>query len=167
MKRIAELERENEQLRGERDKLMRRINAHANREGSSSGALLAAGSEQEFYPNEKKEILLDILLNARKRLVDGTRRADVVDSILAENKAEGILEKRAGELKTILKGYKNMNATTRSKLEDLGIDIEETKRHYKLRYYGDSRYIIPLACSGSDSLRGGKNSAAGIIQKFF
>ncbi len=167
MKRIAELERENEQLRGERDKYLRRARAHAKSVGSGEGTLLAGGGEPEFYPNEKREILLEELKEARKRLPNGTRRADVLDSVLAANKLEGTLEKRAAELKTILKGYKTMNAMTRSKLENLGIDIEETKRHYKLRYYGDSRYIIPLACSGSDSLRGGKNSAAGIIQKFF
>lgn len=138
---IAVLEEENERLKGERDKLLRRLAHHCESSPAAGGSV-----EVEFYPGEKMEILVEVLRG---------------------NPTRNLPAQKGEKLKKILKGYKVLDAATRSKLEDLGIDIEVTKKHYKLRYYGDSRYTLSLPCSGSDNLRGGKNSASNIIKRFF
>ena len=159
---IAVLEEENERLKGEHDKLLRRLAHHRESSPAAGGSV-----EVELYPGEKMEILVEVVRDARYRLLEGSRRADIIDDFLRGNPTRNLPAQKGEKLKKILKGYKVLDAATRSKLEDLGIDIEVTKKHYKLRYYGDSRYTLSLPCSGSDNLRGGKNSASNIIKRFF
>ena len=124
--------------------------------------------EKDLYPQERREILMDVLRQARRNIPDGTRRADVVDDALASCAVQGIPAKKEKALKEALTGYQDMDASLRRKLSDLGIDVaEKTNRHWKVRYYGDPRYSGAIPCSGSDGFRGGRNLAADLIKRFF
>lgn len=167
-RKIDDLQAENEILREEKNTLEQRLRDHAAAEKAGGNALLAAGEEQDLYPGEIHEILVDLLKEARKAVPQGSRRADLLDDLIAHNRTQEIPRQKADALKTALKGYRELDASLRRKLNELGIDIpEQTKKHYKLKYYGDDRYTASMACTGGDSGRGGRNLAASLIQKFF
>lgn len=134
---------------------------------ATGSTVLNAGAEAELYPDEIHEVLVDVIKDARRNILDGSRRADIIDDILKHNPVQKIPDQKAKALKAALKGYRVMDKTTKRKLEALGIELEPQKRtHYRLRYYGDPRYYATMAASGSD-VRGGNNLAAELINKFF
>ncbi|MBQ1915671.1 MAG: hypothetical protein II178_10720 [Selenomonadaceae bacterium] len=164
---IDDLQAKNEILQAEKEALERRLQEHSIAGKAMGNELLKPGKECDLYPGEIREILVDILKEARKGMPQGTRRADILEDLLSHNAVEGIPDKKAKALKTALKGYKDLDASLRRKLEDLGIDLaEQGRKHYKLKYYGDDRYSATMACTGGDAGRGGRNLAAEIIQKF-
>lgn len=130
--------------------------------------LLAAGEEKDLYPGERHEILMDILKSARKDMKKGTRRADILDDLIHANPVSGEPKRRSEAVKVALKGYRGLDENTKRKLGALGIEgNEKHSKHYLLRYYGDSRYMVTMTASGSDAGRGGLNLASDIIRNFF
>lgn len=126
--------------------------------------LLAAGEEKDLYPGERHEILMDILKSARKDMKKGTRRADILDDLIHANPVSGEPKRRS----EAVKGYRGLDENTKRKLGVLGIEgNEKHSKHYLLRYYGDSRYMVTMTASGSDAGRGGLNLASDIIRNFF
>lgn len=166
--KIDDLTSMNIMLTEENKGLKRRLLSHAQMKAAENGSLLVRGKENDLYPNEIYEVLIDLLQEVRSQVKTGTRRADIIDDLLSANSSKGIPKQKAREIKDILKGYKALDAATRRKLSDIGIDVsEEQRKHYKLRYYGDTRYNASMPCSGSDRESGGKNLAAELIKKFF
>ncbi|MCI7055531.1 MAG: hypothetical protein MR959_01385 [Selenomonas bovis] len=51
---------------------------------SAAASDIKESREKDLYPQERREILMDVLRQARRNIPDGTRRADVVDDALAE-----------------------------------------------------------------------------------
>ena len=125
--------------------------------------LIYYGDEEEFYQDEIKEILLDVLADALKNTDDKTRRSDVLKDVLNSNNFQKLSSRRRDEIKGLLKDYKTMPSTLRQKLQKFGFEITEEGKHYRLTYYGDNRYKTTLAKTGSDC-HGGRNSAAAIIK---
>lgn len=66
-------------------------------------------------------------------------------------------------LKTLMTGYKTMSAPMRQELMDMGFDISEDGKHYKLTYRNDPRYYTTISKSGSDH-REGKNIVSKITR---
>lgn len=134
---------------------------------SVSNGLISRGQEADLYPNEVREILMDILKTARANIIkSGTRRADVVDDILKANPVEGTPSIRAKALQAAFKGYVTMDNSIRKKLSDLGITSSaKISNHHKAVYYGDDRYKVSVSASCSDR-RGGDNTAAEMIRQF-
>ncbi|MBE6103240.1 MAG: hypothetical protein E7200_14460 [Selenomonas ruminantium] len=134
---------------------------------SINDGIIVRGAEADLYPNEIREILIDVLKAARANIIkEGTRRADVVDDILNANPAEGAPSIRAKAIQAAFKGYVSMDASIRKKLSDLGITFPtKVSNHHKAIYYGDDRYKVSVSASCSDR-RGGDNTAAEIIRKF-
>ena len=61
-----------------------------------------------------------------------------------------------------------MTALVKSTLKDLGIKVDtEKKKHYKLTYHGDERYMVTVSSTPGDLSRGGKNLASEINNKMF
>ena len=134
----------------------------------SAEPLLYLGSEDEFFPGEIKEFVLQALVNEQKRAKQHTRRADVLGDIIRSNSSDtGELERRRVKIKDMLTGYTSMTAPVRSALKDLGFDVKEDGKHYKLIYYGDGRYWTTLDKTPSDKAHGGKNAALNIIRDMF
>lgn len=164
---IDELQLENEILQEENQRLQNIIDERARSQTlSSNDGIIVRGQEHDLYPNEVREVLIDVLQNARKNILDNTRRANIIDDVLAANQVEGVPSLRADALRTVMKGYSTMTAATKQRLNELGISVPmQTKNHYKTSYYNDNRYVVTLAASCSDG-RGGDNAAAEMIRNF-
>lgn len=151
--RIAELTRENGSLQMENQGLRNKLS------GEKSTPILYLGEEEEFYPGEIREMLLDALAKAQQSAKPKSRRAAVLEDVLEHNDYQHVGEKRDKEVKDLLNGYKTMSGTLRQALKELGFVITEEGKHYRLTYYGDDRYQTTLAKTGSD-WREGKNAAS-------
>ena len=157
-----------EVLKEENERLQRIIDERAREQTISiSDGLVARGQEADLYPNEVREILMDILKTARANIIkDGTRRADVIDDILKANPVDGAPNIRAKAIQKAFKGYVTMDATVRKKLSEVGITSSvKISNHHKAVYYGDDRYKVSVSASCSDR-RGGDNTSAEMIRKF-
>ncbi len=125
---------------------------------------LEDGMEKEFFEDEAKEIVLDVLQQYIQEHPNEIRRTDILSSIITANKRSA--NKAAGrrnQTKDVLRGYSTMNSSMEGILKDLGCSIVTGKKHYKIRYYGDDRYQTTMSKTGSDS-RSGLNLAS-IITK--
>ena len=118
--------------------------------------LIYLGQEAEFFHNEIKEIVMDAVDDAVKNSQIQTRRYDVLKDIRDHNEYPQELAKAHERLKTLMTGYKTMSAPMRQELADMGIDITEDGKHYKLIYRKDPRYYTIISKTGSDH-REGKN----------
>ena len=128
--------------------------------------LLCYGEEDEFFTGEIRDMVLSAIAEKLKNTQVGSRRQHILADVLSHNEYEGIAEKRAEELKKLLTGYRTMSGTIRLALIDDGFAITEDGKHYRLTYYGDTRYKTTLAKSASD-VREGMNSAKQIIREMF
>ena len=122
--------------------------------------LLVYGKEEEVYPGEIKELLIDILESAS--LKEGSRRADIINDILCSNQTTSSLEERYEELRSILNNYRGLDQDQINRLEKLGFKVTSDGKHHKLTYH-DDRYITTLAKTSSD-VRSGKNAVSLIIK---
>ena len=66
---------------------------------------------------------------------------------------------------TISVSYTHLDVYKRQ-LIDLGFEITEDGKHYKVTYYGDDRYHTVFAKTPSDG-RSGKNNAQAVIRMSF
>lgn len=125
--------------------------------------VLCLGEEDEFYQGEIKEMILDAIDEKLKNLGNKTRRFDVLNDIVKNNDYKKIGEQREKIIKNMFRDYKNMSNVMRQQLQELGLDVAEEGKHYRLTYFGDERYKTTVAKSGSD-WREGKNIAATILK---
>lgn len=157
---VEELTRTNEVLQFENQGLKAKLDA------SDAVPLLYMGDEYEFYQGEIKDLVLTTLAEAVKGISSRSRRADVVRDIIRNNDFQKISIEKAEELKRILKNYDGMSSKTRQALKDLGFEITEDGKHYKVTYYGDGRYQTTYSKTPSDG-RTGKNCAQQTINLAF
>lgn len=125
--------------------------------------VLYLGDEREFYTDEIKEIVLDIMSEYKKNCKEDSRRWHIISDLLESNEFKGLPEKRKEQLKNALKGYKNLNGSLKGLLETLGFEISDDGKHYKWTYYRDHRYVATAAKTCSDG-RAGMNLSS-IIEK--
>lgn len=126
--------------------------------------VLYFGNEDEFFPDEIKDMILGVLEEKLRGLDEKTRQADVLRDIIDNNGGcQHIADKKAQRLKVELKGYKNISSSLRQLLSEMGFVIEEQGKHYKLTYFGDTRYWTTIAKTPSDN-KSGTNVALTIIR---
>lgn len=157
--RLEGAEREIGRLRGE----IRRFEAAV---GQASEGILTNGREQEFYPGEARDAVLQALRAGRGSLAPNSRWVHLVDDILSVNPKTDFQETASAELKESLSKTKKFGAEQRKTLEALGFDVDESGKHVKAVYHRDDRYIFALGKTNSDH-RAGKNMASTIIRKIF
>lgn len=150
--KVDELTRANEALQFENQGLRAKIDCR------EDIPILYMGDELEFYPGEVKDLILTTLSDALQTITPKSRRADVVTDIIQNNDYQKLSESKAAEVKRLLKDYNGMSARLRQAMKDLGFEITEEGKHYKLTYYGDDRYQATFAKTPSD-FRSGKNDA--------
>ena len=119
------------------------------------------GAENDFYTGERKDILLSVLEDALASLKPGSRRRDVVASVIEANGGGEKQRAREKELKAILRGYVSMDASVRTRLQKFGFVINGAGKHYNMVYYGDNRYAYTIAKTAGDG-RAGVNAGASI-----
>jgi len=159
-RQVEELTRANEALQFENQGLKAKLDSR------DTVPVLFMGDEFEFYPGEIKDLLLAALTEALKATTPKSRRADVVLDIIRNNDYQKLSQTKAEELKRLLKNYDGMSGRTRQALKDLGFEITEEGKHYKITYYGDGRYQTTYSKTPSDG-RTGKNSAQQTINIAF
>lgn len=159
-RQIEELTSKNEALRYENQGLRAKLNS------TGSIPLLFFGNEDDFYEGEIKDIVLSVLDEAARNSVERSRRADILNDIVQNNSYEHLSDGRKDKIKTILKGYKNLSGSMRQDLIDLGFEITDDGKHYKLKYYGDGRYATTMAKTPSD-VRGVNNEISQICKTMF
>ena len=172
---IAELEAENNDYAKNYENLVKELQKlkHENERlnftlASCSGSgvpIITSGRECDLYPDEQKEILIEILKDyLNKNITDSCRRSDIIKSIISANPVQEIPEKNRKIIKDAFYGYTKFSCTKiLDALKETGIVIAEHTGHYKLRYHNDPRYSFEAAATPSDN-RAGKNAAA-IINK--
>ncbi len=157
---VSALTRENEALQNENYGLRTKLTS------KDSVPVLYMGDEHEFYPGEIKDLILETLSDATKGIQEGSRRSDVVKDIIESNEYQALSAAKAEEIKRLLKNYDGMSARTRQALKDLGFEITEDGKHYKVTYYGDGRYQSAFSKTPSD-FRTGKNCSQEIMNLCF
>jgi len=157
---VEELTHTNEALRTENLGLRAKIDA------ADTLPIIFFGDEDELYPGEIRDMVLCAISDALEGVREKSRRADVLNDILAANEFKQLCSDRHRRIKQVLKGYSGMTKAVRQELMDLGFEITEDGKHYKLTYYGDRRYWSSLAKTPSEN-RGNKNAASDIINNMF
>ncbi len=151
-RQIDLLTRENESLQYENLGLRTKLNA------TDASPLLYMGNEDEFYAGEIKDLILSTLTDSIPNITLHSRRMDVVTDIIENNNYQKVSEKRTDTVKKLLKNYTGMSGRLRQELMDLGFEITEDGKHYKLTYFKDGRYGLTLAKTPSDHRAGMNNS---------
>ena len=154
---IEELTRANTSLQLENQGLREKLN------GIDEVPILFLGDEEEFYQGEIKEMILDAVAEKIKNLGQKTRRWDVLNDVLQNNDYQNVYDERECIVKALFKDYKTLSSSMRQQLLELGFEITEDGKHYRLTYYGDGRYKTTIAKTGSD-WREGKNIASVILK---
>lgn len=154
---IEELTRANTSLQLENQGLREKLN------GIDEVPILFLGDEEEFYQGEIKEMILDAVAEKLKNLGQKTRRWDVLNDVLQNNEYQNVCDERECIVKALFKEYKYLSSSMRQQLLELGFEVTEDGKHYRLIYYGDRRYKTTIAKTGSD-WREGKNIASVIIK---
>lgn len=147
-------------------RLEEEIREHESRLTTGPNVTLRAENERDLFPGEIAQIVRDALSDAVDRVQPDSRRRHVLSAILGRMNQSGLARAKREELKSLLRGYKSMDAKTRKGLEIIGFAIEDEGKHYKLVFQGDDRYTFSLPKSGSDH-RGGLNAASDISKRMF
>lgn len=149
--RLAEsLTRENQRLREENAYLLEQFRS------TSGQPLLYRGAERDFFTDEIKDFVLQALQQVFEATPEKTRKKDALRDVLAANDYQELLRNRAETVKRLLSSYDRLTPDTRKALEDMGFEIGEEGKHYKLTYFGDERYVEAIPKTPSDH-RSGKN----------
>lgn len=150
--KMEELTKANEALMLENSVLRAKLNV------AESMPIVYQGDEEDFYPDEIKDMILGALDEVLTNTESATRRSDILEDILENNLYQHLSEKRKQKVKAMFKGYKNLNSTMKQELLELGMTISDDGKHYKLTYKDDPRYMVTIGKTPSDS-RAGNNNA--------
>lgn len=123
------------------------------------------GSELDLYPEERREILIDILRSSLNNVRDESRRQHIIADILAHNTTDCPRESMKTEIQALFRDYQSMSRGMRKSLERLGFEIVSDNNHYKIVFWGDRRYTYSFAKTPSD-WRAGRNIARDICNLF-
>ena len=151
--KVEELSKANEALLLENSVLRAKFNV------TEAMPIVYQGDEEDFYPDEIKDMILGALDEVRTNSEAATRRADILEDILDNNEYQHLSEKRKQRVKAMFKGYKNLSGAMRQELLELGMTITDDGKHYKLTYKDDPRYMVTIGKTPSDN-RAGNNNAA-------
>lgn len=151
--KVAELTKANEALQYENQGLRAKYAA------ADAAPVLYLGDEEDFYQGEIRDMILSTLDEALTATEKATRKADVLEDILDNNTYYHLSEERKQRVKALFKGYKSLTGAMRQELMNLGFEITESGKHYKITYRGDQRYMVTVGKTPSDN-RSGSNNAA-------
>lgn len=126
--------------------------------------LLVYGKLCELYPDEIKDIILDELFRASKKIDSDTRRGELLKDILFANDFTDRQGKRILQLKNQFSVEDGLSPATRRMLADMGFEVSSDGKHHKITYFGDDRFLFSWSKTGSN-WRSGKNLASEIIRK--
>jgi hypothetical protein len=138
---------------------------------SSSGyfTVIHSGNERDYYEGEIKDIILSVLndvVNSPHTEYDAKRRRDVIKDIIESNIYQHLSEDKKDTVTKSLKQYRVMTEPIRNTLKQLGMEIYDVGKHYKIKYHDDSRYQVTMSKTSSD-VKSGINAAKLICEEMF
>ena len=150
------------------ERLTARVTQLTQKYGADGSGIFMAGSEVDFYIDERKFVVVDALRHyLTQACPSDSRRAHILKDILSKNEVGCTVEHELSELKVQFNGFRSLLPSMRATLAKLGFTIDESGSHVKLTWYDDARYTFTLPKSGSDGGRGGKNSYAAMKKLLF
>ena len=163
-KKYEKLAEEFQKLKLENERLHYRLESYS----GAGHPIIVSGHENDLYPNEQREVIIDCLKDYLDKTVQSvSRRADILRSIIDANHVEGIPDKYRKIIKAAFDGYKKFDcAKIMDALRETGIIVVDHTGHYKVQYHGDPRYIYEASATASDH-RAGKNAASIINNLMF
>ena len=110
--------------------------------------LIVRGKEEDYYPDEAKEIVIRILNEAIPRT--NHRVQDILKDIVVSNPTENNGEKLREEIKSIFKKDIEVNERMKNALTKLGCEVTQSGgRHYKITWKSDPRYMTIISATPS------------------
>lgn len=157
---IAELQKENEELNQKIRNLQSENNVYKSTfNKSKNNPVLNYGNEEDYYPNEIKEFVLEELSKSLVGIQRDTRRYHIISDVIEKNEYTGILREKKEKIKQLLKNYSGINPKLEQNLKELGFTVIAEKDHYKLIYKDDARYTFTMAKTPSDNHAGANNAS--------
>ena len=132
----------------------------------SSKGILSPGAEQEFYPGEIRDAIIQTLRAGRGSLAPNSRWLHIVDDLLEANPIGNNRVNIATALKECLSKMSKFGTAERKVLEDIGFSVSESGKHAKAVYHEDDRYVFSISKTPSDT-RSGKNLVSDITKTIF
>ncbi|MCL7949885.1 hypothetical protein M8676_19190, partial [Escherichia coli] len=142
---------------------VRMLQSQASAQGS---IVMNAGEETDFFNGEIKDVIIEALKVAIVNTKEGSRSNHILSSLISNNPQTMEANSRQTHLKRALNGYRSMDKATSRQLKELGFELSEEGKHWKLVYNGDSRYSYILPKTGSD-YRGSLNAISDISNIIF
>lgn len=142
---------------------VRMLHSQASAQGS---IILNAGEETDFFEGEIKNVILEAIKAAIVNTNDNSRSKHILSSLLENNQQTPEKNTREQLLRKALTDYRSMDKSTSRQLKELGFELSEEGRHWKIIYNGDSRYTYILPKTGSD-YRGSLNAISDISNIIF
>lgn len=159
-KKVEELTKQNNALLAENNGLIGKL-SQMNRL-----PVLYQGEEQDLYPGEILDYVLDILMEALPKIEKDTRKMDIIQDLVDNHNYQKLAEQYRTKLKEILFDYRDINAKRKQDLISLGFRISEDGKHYKLVFREDPRYTFVIPKTPSDK-RSALNTIMMINRKLF
>lgn len=163
-KRVNELENRNYELNKKIDGLTESLNK---KKGLEENCLSLNFTEEEFYKDEIKRIILESISNHIKKYGDSEKlRRDyhVLKDIVINNQFSEVGNTIKQQMLQIIRKNK-LNSTDVSELKGLGFELQ-TGKHNKYIFHNDDRYIITVSNTPS-AFRDGENLAHEAINLIF
>ncbi|MFE0759319.1 hypothetical protein ACFW16_35525 [Inquilinus sp. NPDC058860] len=147
-------------------RLQRELKKHQSQIMSTNGIFLKTQKEYDLHDGEIMSTIITALSEAQHAYLPESRKHHILQDVIDNNGAKNISKEMKENIKSILRDYKEMTRQKRSELENLGFEIEDDGKHYKIVYNGDARYTFILSKTGSDH-RSGLNCASDISKILF
>ncbi len=110
-------------------------------------------TEKEFYPQEAKSFILEILREKINNVHEGSRVQHILRNLVENNEAnEGDDHRRRirESVGSLSSDYNGWSDYYRKRLEELGFEVIAEDNHVRICFHGDRRYQISLSKTPSD-----------------
>lgn len=130
-------------------------------------AILLNYTEKEFYPEEIKDVLLELLNKIEKHMGEAEKKRrsyHVMQDIKACNTISQYRTEMQQSIREIIE-RRNVNERTIADLQRAGFEMKGND-HQKAYFHGDGRYMVTIASTPSEG-RGGNNTAHDALDLLF
>lgn len=164
-RKIQELEIQLDQKSIELEESKQELQEYVETFGNKEKALNYA--EKEFYPEEIKDVLLELLNKIEKHMGEAEKKRrsyHVMQDIKACNTISQYRTEMQQSIREIIE-RRNVNERTIADLQRAGFEMKGND-HQKAYFHGDGRYMVTIASTPSEG-RGGNNTAHDALDLLF
>ena len=130
----------------------------------ADNALLNGGDLEEFFIDEKKDLVLSLLCQMKDKIPKGNRAEELLESILTANQFTNNGTHVLNEVKKVLYKGGKLNSSLKSDLKAVGFEIIDEGGHPKLLFHNNQKYKFTISGTPGSS-RDGKNLYTDIDKK--